>query len=206
MKKIHIAFFYLSLLFLVTSCASGYKTIQPNTLNYLSSNEVGNVKIEYKYDLLSKKYLKKELKKQVKLAAVKIKNNSDKDYVFGDNLKIVYSNGTQVDLIENSKVYAMLKQNTPIYLLYLLLTPMRFEVYETTNGFRETTSSTPIGLVIGPAIAGGNMIVAGSANNKFKEELTTYDLMNKTIKSGETKYGIIAINSNSSESLKLKLD
>ena len=206
MKKIHIAFFYLSLLFLVTSCASGYKTIQPNTLNYLSSNEVGNVKIEYKYNLLSKKYLKKELKKQVKLAAVKIKNNSDKDYVFGDNLKIVYSNGTQVDLIENSKVYAMLKQNTPIYLLYLLLTPMRFEVYETTNGFRETTSSTPIGLVIGPAIAGGNMIVAGSANNKFKEELTTYDLMNKTIKSGETKYGIIAINSNSSESLKLKLD
>ena len=90
--------------------------------------------------------------------------------------------------------------------LYLLLTPMRFEVYETNNGFTETTSSTPIGLFVGPAIAGGNMIVAGSANKKFKTELEEYNLVNKTIKSGETKYGIIAINSNSSESLKLKLD
>jgi hypothetical protein len=206
MKKFYFTFFYLFIFFFISSCASGYKKIQPNSLHYLSSNELGNVKLEYKYNVLSKKYLKKELKKQVKLATIKIKNNSDKDYVFGGNLKLVYSNGNQVDLIENSKAYTMLKQNTPIYLLYLLLTPMKFEVYETTNGFTETKSSTPIGLVVGPAIAGGNMIVAGSANNKFKEELTSYDLMNKTIKSGETKYGIIAINSNSSESLKLKLD
>lgn len=204
-KKVNVII-CLSIILIISSCASGYKTIQPNTVNYLSSNEVDNVKLEYKYNLLSKKYLKKEQKKQIKLATIKIKNNSDKDYTFGDNLNVVYSNGNQVDLIENSRVYSMLKQNTPVYLLYLLLTPMRFEVYETNNGFTETTSSTPIGLFVGPAIAGGNMIVAGSANKKFKTELEEYNLVNKTIKSGETKYGIIAINSNSSESLKLKLD
>lgn len=206
MKKIKSIFFCLSVLFLVSSCASRYKTIEPKSLNYFSSSEVNGVKLEYKYNLLSKKYFKKELKKGIKLAAVKITNNSNKDYIFGQDLKLTYSNNNEIGLLENTRVYSMLKQNTPIYLLYLLLTPMRFEVNQTTNGFTETTSSTPIGLIIGPALAGGNMIAASSANKRFKTELENYDLMGKTIKQGETKYGIIAINSNSSESLKLKLE
>lgn len=206
MKKINITFFYLSIFFLLSSCASSYRTIEPTNLNYVSSTETGDVKLEYKYNLLTKKYFKKELKKGVRLAAVKITNNSNKDYVFGKNLKLTYSNGNQINLIENNRVYSMLKQGAPIYLLYLLLTPMNLYTTETNNGFTETTSSTPIGLVVGPGLAAGNMIAAGSANKKFKNELENYDLMGKTIKKGETKYGIIAINSNSSESLKLKLE
>lgn len=206
MKKYYSTFFFLAILFLLSSCASGYKTIQPNTLNYLSSSKTGDVKLDYKYNLLSKKYLKKELKKGVRLAAIKITNNSNKDYVFGQDLKLTYSNGNQINLIENNTVYSMLKQGVPIYLLYLLLTPTNLYTTDTTNGFTETTSSTPIGLVIGPGLAAGNMIAAGSANKKFKNELENYNLTGKTIKKGETKYGIIAINSNSSESIKLKLE
>lgn len=206
MKKYNSTFFYLTILFFLSSCASGYKTIEPKSLNYFSSSEVDGVKLEYKCNLLSKKYFKKELKKGIKLAAVKITNNSNKDFVFGQDLKLTYSNGNEIGLLENNRVYSMLKQNTPIYLLYLLLTPMNLYTTQTTNGFTETTSSTPIGLVIGPGLAGGNMIAASSANKKFKTELENYDFMGKTIKKGETKYGIIAINSNSSESLKLKLE
>lgn len=83
---------------------------------------------------------------------------------------------------------------------------MRFEVYQTTNGYPEVSSSTPIGLLVGPGFAASNMTVAGSANKKFKLELEAYDLMHTSIKSGETKYGIIVLNSNSSESLQLKLE
>lgn len=197
---------FLTLILLLSTCASSYRTIKPSSLNYLSSSEIGNVKLAYKYNLLSKKYFKKELKNGVKLAAVKITNNSNKDYVFGKNLNITYSNGHQIPLLENSRAFHLLKQNTPSYLLYLLLMPMRFEVYQTTNGYPEVSSSTPIGLLVGPGFAASNMTVAGSANKKFKLELEAYDLMHTSIKSGETKYGIIVLNSNSSESLQLKLE
>ena len=39
--------------------------IEPQSINYVSTNETDNVKLEYKYDLLDKKYAKKELKKRL---------------------------------------------------------------------------------------------------------------------------------------------
>lgn len=178
--------------------------IHPQSLNYYSSNEKDNVKLEYKYNVLEKKYLKKELKNGIRLAAVKITNNSQKDYIFGKDLQITYSNGNHVNIMESDKVFIRLKQGVPIYALYLLLTPMNFYTTETnSNGFQEETSSTPIGLVVGPGLAAGNMIAAGSANKNFKTELLEYNLLGKTIKAGNTVYGIIGINSSSSEALNL---
>ena len=93
-----------------TSCASGYKMIEPETINYISTNESDNVKLEYKYDLLHKKYAKKEEKKGVKLVAVKITNNSGKDVMFGRDAKLTYENGTEVYVMENEKAFKTLKQ------------------------------------------------------------------------------------------------
>ncbi|PQJ21568.1 hypothetical protein [Tenacibaculum sp. SG-28] len=142
-----------------TNCASGYKMITPKSINYVSSNETDNVKLEYKYDLLDKKYAKNELKKGVKLVAIKITNNSEKDIMFGGNTTLTYENGNEVIVLENEKVFNSLKQNTATYLLYLLLTPLQFNVTK-TNGYSMETNSTPIGLLIGPGLAGGNMIAA----------------------------------------------
>ena len=58
----------------LTNCASGYKMIEPKTINYISASESDGVKLEYKYDLLDKKYEKMELNKGVKLVAIKITN------------------------------------------------------------------------------------------------------------------------------------
>jgi len=77
----------------LTNCASGYKLIEPKSINYVSSNETGDVKLEYKYDLLDKKYAKKEFSKGVKLVALKITNDSDKDLTFGKDAKLAYKNG-----------------------------------------------------------------------------------------------------------------
>lgn len=194
-------FLILFTMSIVASCASGYDMIQPPNQNFVSSTEKNGVTLEYKYNVLDKKYLKKENKYGIKLAAVKITNNSQQEYTFGKDLRMSYANGSQVNLIDNQSAFSRIKQGTPIYLLYLLLTPLTLE---TSDG--DSTSSTPIGLVVGPGLAAGNMIAAGSANKNFRQEMEAYDLQGRVIKQEETVFGIIAIDSRASEALSLVLD
>lgn len=205
MNTLKIALLFLSI-FMTTSCASGYKMIKPERINYLSANESDGIKLEYKYSLLDKKYEKNEFRKGIQLVALKITNNSGQDIIFGKDVKLAYENGTETYVMENEKTFELLKQSPTSYLWYLLLTPMTFNVTKTnTNGFQETTSSSKIGFILGPGLAGGNMIAAGAANKKFKEEIFRYNLNGTTIKNRETKYGLIGIKSNSFEGLKLKI-
>jgi hypothetical protein len=67
------------------------------------------------------------------------------------------------------------------------------------------SSSTPIGLVVGPALAGGNMLIASSANKNFKTELLNNSIKDREIKAGETFYGLIAINDNGFMPLSLEM-
>lgn len=197
----------LSLIFLLNSCASGYRMINPEGLNYVSKNTNKEVSFEYKYDLLVKKYAKKETKKGLKLVAVKLSNNTDRDLVFGKDIKLTYENGNELYIMENEKVFKDLKQSVPSYLFYLLLTPINLYTTKTnSNGIQEETSSTPIGLILGPALAGGNMIAAGSANKKFKTELLQYNIAGTMIKKGETKYGLIGIKAENYDAIKIKVD
>lgn len=201
MRIIKMSFLLLSIIAL-TSCASGYKMIEPKAINYVSTNTNKDVKLEYKYDLLDKKYAKKEVKKGVKLVAVKITNNSDADLMFGRDIKLTYENGQEIIAMENEKVFKTLKQSPASYLFYLLLTPMNLY---TSSGNGET-SSTPIGLVVGPGLAGANMLAAGSANKKFKTELLEYNLNGTVIKKGEVKYGLVGIKSNSFDAIEIKVE
>ncbi len=201
MRSIKITLLLISVI-IATSCASGYKMIEPKSINYVSRNENNGAKLEYKYDLLDKKYAKKEVKKGVKLVAVKITNESDRDLMFGREIKLTYENGKEIVAMENDKVFKSLKQSPASYLFYLLLTPLNLY----TSSSDGDTSSTPIGLVIGPGLAGGNMIAAGSANKKFKTELLEYNINGTLIKKGETKYGLVGIKSDSFDALKIKVE
>jgi hypothetical protein len=195
--------FLLAIIIILNSCASGYKIIDPNKLNYNSIDKKNGISLEYKYDLLNKKYAKKETKRGVKVVAIKITNNSDNDIVFGKDFKLAYENDSELIIMDNERVFTSLKQNSATYLLYLLLTPMTLNK-TTTTGNRIETSSTPIGYVIGPGLALGNMIAAGSANTKFKNELLDFNLNGVTIKKGETKSGLIGIKSDSYDAIKIK--
>lgn len=189
---------------ILTSCASGYKKINPKTINFVSKNIDNNILLEYKYDLLQKKYKKKETNNGVKLIAVKITNNTEKDIVFGQDFKLAYENGNVISIIETEQIYKQIKQSVASYLWYLLLTPMQFNTTTASNGQVQTSTSTPIGIFIGPGLAGGNMIAASSANKNFKNELMEFEINGKTIKKGETAYGLIALNSNNYDSIKIK--
>jgi len=201
MRIIKITLLFITI-FALKNCASGYKMIAPKSINYISTNETNKVKLEYKCDLLGEKYAKKELKKGVKLVAIKITNNSEKDLMFGRDAKLTYENGTEIFVMENEGVFTSLKQSTASYLWYLLLTPMN--LYKSENG--QQTSSTPLGLVAAPSLASLNMITVDTANQKFKTEMLEYNINGTLIKIGETKYGLIGIKADSFDSLKLKID
>lgn len=202
MKFLHF-FIYIFYFLLLISCASGYNLTKPDSQNYISNHSHKGVKLEYRYNLLDKKYKNKELKKGVKLIAVKITNETNNDLVFGKDIKLTHENGKEIIILDNKKVFTTLKQSPASYLFYLLLTPVNLYTYKTTNGVQETTSTTPIGYVLGPGLAAGNMIAAGSANTKFKEELSKYNIIGTTIKKGETAYGLIGINSYSYDAIKV---
>jgi hypothetical protein len=206
MKKVTILLLSIVVLTLLNSCASGYQKINPQSLTYLSKNTTNDVIFEYKYDVLrNKKYKKKEVKRNIKLVAVKITNNSSKDIVFGKDLRLAYENDSDALIAENESVFKTIKQSPASYLWYLLLLPAQFNKTTTdSRGAVKVESSFPIGLFLGPGIAGGNMIAASSANSNFKNELYENNLIGKTIKKGETVYGLLGLQSNSYESLKLK--
>ena len=139
--------------FVFDKLPSSYKMIQPKLINYVFSNENSNVELQYRYELLHKKYIKKELKKGIKLVAIKITNNSNKDLIFGKDIVLTYENDSEIYLVENKQVYKLLKQSPLSYLWYLLLTPTNLFTTETnSSGIEETTSSTPIGLLLGPGL------------------------------------------------------
>jgi hypothetical protein len=159
------------------------------------------------YDLLKKKYAKKEEKKGIRIVAVKITNNSGKDMQFGKDFRLSYENGNQINIVNNEYAFKTLKQSTASYLFYLLLAPINLTTTETNNnGTTETNNIFPIGLILGPAIAGGNMIAAGTANKKFEQDLLGYNITDKVVKDGETIVGLISIQSDRYDALKLILD
>lgn len=204
MKLIKITLLFTAILSL-TNCASKYNLIKPETINYLSSHEENNLKLEYKYNLLDKKYAKKESKRGVKLVAIKITNKTNNDLTIGHDAVLTYANGTEINVMDNETVFKTLKQSPATYLLYLLLTPFNLYVTRTDSNNVSETSSTPIGLILGPGIAGANMIVASSANKKFKTEMLDYNIHGTVIKKGDTKTGLIGIRAESFDSLKLKI-
>lgn len=201
-KKIILS---LAIITLLGSCASGYKTINPNIINYYSSSTDKSVNLQYKYELLDKKYKKKEVSKGIRLMAIKITNNSDEDLVFGKDVILTFDDGAKIYIMDNETVYSALKQRPASYLWYLLLTPMNLYTNKTQNGFQTQTSSTPIGLVVGPGLAGGNMIAASSANKKFQQNLLDYNINGATIKKGESISGLIGLRLDDYSSINIKV-
>lgn len=190
---------------LMNACAASYDRVHPEGLRYGSGNKTNDIHFEYKYNVLDGKYAKKELAKDVHLVAVKITNKSEKDLVFGKDIRLTYENGSAPVVMDKKKLYKSLRQKSENFLFYLLLTPMTFNTTSSTDGYVEETNSTPIGLFIGPGISFGNMAFAGNANKKFKNDLNEFDIQGTTIAKGRTVFGLIGIRSSSYDALKIEV-
>lgn len=169
---------------LLASCAQSYNSIRPSRLNYHSTSNLDEIKLEYRYDVLREsgntKFHKKEQRNRLKLVAVKITNNTNEVIIIGKNAAF-FSNSKLLVPIEAHTTRNLLKQSQPSYLLYLLLTGFTVSVNYDTY---------PVGLALGPGLTIGNMITASTANKNLLYELLDYDLNNRQIQPNETVYGL----------------
>jgi len=183
-------------IFFLNGCASVYKPINPPLINYTSHDLKDGVSISYKYDVLTekgnRKYAKKENYKRVKVVSVKITNNTDNIINIGQDF-VFYSGDKQIYPLEPIVVKKLLKQSTPSYILYFLLTPLKLNIISTNSYETNSVETYSIGYALGPGIALGNMLVAGTANTNFENELYNYNIFNRNIEKGETVYGIIGL-------------
>lgn len=179
---------------LTTSCAGSYAPIRPTRIaTYISSPASGPVDMGYQFDALrlggsNKKYVKKEAKRGYHVAAIRVTNNWDRELNFSRDLVLQYGDRPIVPVPAAIAAQDM-KQGVAIYLLYLLL---NFNIGGTTDARTGATTGGTI-LPTGPFVAGGNMLGASIANTNMRKEFEAFDLTNRTIKPGETVYGIISV-------------
>lgn len=206
MKQLLLPFLVITMLWL-SSCASGFKSINPEKIPYSYTSKESEIRYSYAYDVLSmkgnKKYAKKERKHGLRVVAVKIENTTGQTLRLNDNLKLMIGNNQTVP-VDPTIAAKELKQGVPIYLLYLLLNFSIGGTPTTTNGVTTTTGGTFI--PSGPVIAGGNILVAASANKNFKTELIRYNLINKDIAPGQTAYGLVTLHTLSADPIRFEIN
>ena len=197
----------MGLLALATSCAGSYTPIRPDRIaTYQASTTNAPVEFGYQFDALrlngrNKKYLKHEAKKGYHVAAVRVTNRSGRELNFSRDLVLQYGD-RPVTPVANAAAAQDLKQGVAIYLLYLLLN-ITITSSTSTNGY--ATSANTTFLPTGPLIAGGNMLGASLANGNMRKEFETFDLTNRTIKPGETVYGILSLRETAVAPMRLEL-
>ncbi|PWT78400.1 MAG: hypothetical protein C5B59_01820 [Bacteroidetes bacterium] len=190
------------------SCASGYKSISPETLEYHNQSTNDKIEFSYHYDVLresrNKKYAKHELKNNLSLVAVKITNRTGHD-INPMTDAVFYIANKPAYFVDQRIAEKKIRQGVPIYLLYLLLSPVTFNTTSGTSADGSpNTNSFPIGLIVGPALAGTNMIIAGTANKSFKDEIENYSLY-KQVHEGETIFALVAFKDIGKDEISLRL-
>lgn len=200
--KIKIYCLVLLAIFL-SGCAAIYNPIEPAYLNYELAGNYQGLKLSYRYGVLAelnnKRFAKKESKNKLQVIALKIENTTDRSFVFEKDFVFTSENQPLV-LEENQKVAQLLKQKSWPSLAFLLfaLTPQ----VQTTNG--ASVANFPAGLVAGPLLSLGNIIVKVNSNKQFQAELAYNTIVAKEIKPKETVYAIITIAAESPKPIELK--
>jgi hypothetical protein len=201
MKKPISGVISIAIILLLTSCAATYKRINPPLVKYPAVYK--DSLFSYQYDVIrragNRKIAKKELKAYMHVVAVKIYNNTGQPLEYGRNYRI-YSGETEASLLGPEITSDIIKQKAGFHFFYLLFLPTTIE-----TGSTRSSSSFPLGLVLGPALAVGNFAVATTANKRFKEEMLDYDIERKVIAPGETAYGLITLRDNGHLPLTLRI-
>jgi len=197
---------YLALCLFFCSCASTFKSIDPQKIPFSYTENAADIQFSYAYDVLAlngnKKYVKRETKHGMRVVAVRITNNSQQTLQLNKNLKLIVGNN-QTMPIEPAIVTKNIKQRTWLYLLYTPLT-LTFNA-TTTNSYGHIESQGGTTIPIGPFIAGGNLIMAHTANKNFRKEISKFNLLDTKIEPGQTVYGLITLHSLTAEPIKFEV-
>jgi hypothetical protein len=189
------------------SCASSYKPIGPENLEYHNHSVNDNIEFSYHYDVLiesrNKKYAKHEINNHLNLVAVKITNHTGHD-INPMTDAVFYVDNKPAYPVDQKITEDKIKQGVPIYLLYLLFSPVTLTTSGSSNDGVSTSNPIPIGLVIGPLLTATNMLVAGTANKNFKEEIELHSLY-RQVHDGETIFALVAFRDIGKDEITLRL-
>ena len=185
---------------MIGGCAQNYYAINPSKISYNASNVLEDISLYYRYDVLdargNSKLARKEKRLKVKLVAVKVTNNTDSIINIGRNA-LFFSGGSKIFPLDAISLKNNIKQSLPSQLFYLLLSPLNLTL--------NNNDPIPIGYLLGPAISGTNIVVAGKANKNFYKELQQNDILYRDIRVGETVYGLVGFQNLDYAPLTIKL-
>ena len=191
MKSILKLSVLLSAVFLC-SCAGFYHAVNPQTINFPQVSKEDKVPVSYRFDVLrdagNKKMAKKEIKRCMKVVAVKITNNTDSVINVQKDLEFVSSNKS-LELISPVDIQNQIRQSSEAYAFYFI------------GGL----TLAPLDIAVFGGIGLGNILVASQANANLLKELTTYDIRNTNINPKESITGIIGYRSSYSDPIYVKL-
>lgn len=193
MKVLHLLFCVL----LLSGCASSYRTVGPPHQPFQQESNNDPVQVGYRYNVLQEtgnnKNARKAEKKGVQVVALRLTNTTDRTLVVGQDIQL-YAGEYPVTPLSYMRTYNSVRQKAPLYLLYLPLTHM-----PVTIGY------FPVGLVIGPGVALGNMFYAKRSNKKLLADLREYKIDQLEIKPGETVYGLVGLRVNTRKPITAQL-
>ena len=200
---------YLSTVLLVltlifcSSCARTYFPLEPQKLNYTNTQQKEGVTFSYQHSVLENKYRNKERRREIKLIAVKCTNNTDRDLVFGTDIQLVREKGRGTDMADDYYIYRQLRQRPASHLWWMLFAFLTVNVTQ-GSAYNQTTSTYPVGLALAPILTITNASIAASSNRRFRQDLEEHNLLGRTIRKGETIYGLVGIKMHQYEGLSLK--
>jgi len=200
MRKFFPFSLMLAFILLIGGCAQSYYPLKPSKVTYNTSNNLEEISLNYRYDLLYEKgnykFSKKEKTHAMKLVAVKITNNTDRIINIGNNAAF-YNGNVMIYPMDAISIKNNLKQSVSPYLFYLLFTPLTFSF--------NNSHPVPVGLVLGPLLAGGNLLGASTANTNLYNELVQNDILNRDFQVGETVFGLVGFRNLDYAPLTIKL-
>lgn len=179
-------------------CATTFKPMRQDAYDYDSPRDTSGIEVKYMFNPLGASgnsfYAQKARGEGVDVVAVKLTNNTDREINVKRDLDF-YVGNTEASPQDPAASLATVRQRTGGYAWWLLLMLVNGFKYEVTcdsyNGCREDTQFIPIGIILGPVIAFGNMGVAASANGAVIKEIDSKDASRQVLKPGQSYEGYL---------------
>jgi hypothetical protein len=201
----------LALALLFTGCASTFKPVNRQSLRYQPSTLSPEIDFAYSRNALSDsrnaKYDRRAASTRTDIVAVKLQNKTDHPLSVKDDLTF-FSGGKMVEPAEAGPAIRRIRQSPGAYCLFLIMAPANIYGSSTscTDGnCHSSFAFIPVGIIIGPILAGINAAVASSANDGFRKEIQGHDLWDKTLAPGDTATGYLVFPNSNQKTLVARL-
>jgi hypothetical protein len=187
----------LALALLLGGCARSFHPVNLEALPYKPSTLSPEIGFAYSRSALidsrNGRYANRAISSRTDIVAVKLQNKSDHPLSVKDDLTFFFGS-KMVEPAEAASAIRRIRQSPALFCLFLLLAPANFYGSEKSCEDGDCHSSSifiPVGLIVGPMLAGINAAMASSANNGFRKEIQGHDLSGKTLAPGETATGYL---------------